>query len=433
MCARLSIALAVLSAVGGTARAQIDTLDLIPSKAAAAIAIRDADDLRTKADALLKDTGLNVPLRPTDALAFVKTFLGIKDGLDLKKPAAAALLRPDNATMPVGMDDLNNSLYIALAFTDLDKMAGNFGFTKGELKRETIAKIKIANSNFAQFVFAKGTHLFLAATAAPLERLRGVPSLKTELSAEQRGTFADKDVLVHINPKALGVETTELAKALAEELGKTADPQEKESGAQLVKTLQSLRFALGGMRVDQGLGLTLLTAFPTDKDAPARAFLAGLRGSGNADLNGLPQGNVLAAQAYAGNSAKNAILARTVVNFLLRDVLEAKQITSPTDRPAFAGVFNEVWQRLRGSRTAVYMAPPEKKLGMFSALAILDTDDPTKFLTDLRTLAKIADGTLDLTQKTPTPALDFGQAIKDLSAPKYQAQCLGHAAPAARR
>ena len=420
MCARLSFALALVGALGGKARAQADALDLIPSKAAAAIVIRDADDLRKKGDDFLKETGVNLPLRPTDALDFVKTFLGIKDGLDLRRPAAAVLLRPDNVATPVGMDDLNNSLYIALAFTDLDKMAGNFGFAKEELKRNALAKVKVANSNFAQFVLAQGNHLFLAATAAPLERLRNVQSLKSALSAEQRRTFADKDVLLHINPKALGVETTELANALAEELGKTADPQEKESGAQLMKALASLRFALGGMRVDQGLALTLLTDFPADKDAPARTFLAGLRGTGSADLKGLPQGNVLAAQAYAGNSAKNAILARTVVNLLLRDVLEAKHITSPTDRPAFAGVFNEVWQRLRGSRTAVYLVPPEKQLGMFSAIAILDTDDSTKFLADLRTLAKIADGTLDLTQKTPIPEMDFEQLIKDLSAGKYQ-------------
>ena len=113
MFARLYFALALLSAVGGTALAQSDPLDLIPSKAAAAIVIRNADDLRKKGDDFLKETGLNLPLRPTDALDFVKTFLGIKDGLDLKQPAAAVLLPPDNGQIRIGRDDFNDSFYIA--------------------------------------------------------------------------------------------------------------------------------------------------------------------------------------------------------------------------------------------------------------------------------------------------------------------------------
>lgn len=418
MFTRLIFAFALACTVGGDALAQSDPIDLIPTKAAAAIVIRDADDLRKKGDDFLKETGLNLPLRPSEALDFVKTNLGIKDGLDLKQPAAAVLLRPDGANNPVGLEDLGNSVYIALAFTDLDAMAANFGFAKGALKRGAITKTQVPND--VKFILAQGKHVFLAPTSAPLERLRGVKSVAGELSVEQRKAFGGADVLLHVNPKALGADWTELRRALAEEFGKTADPQEKESLSQFVKTLESMRFGLGGMRLDHGLALNLLTMFPKEKDAPARAFLATLRARGSANLKGLPAGNVLAAQAYAGDSAKNAVLARALVNFLLQNVLETKHITSATDRPAFVGVFNEVWQRLNGSRIAVYAARPGGQAGMFSAVAILDTDDPKQFLTDLRTLAKIADGTLDLTKKTPIPEIDFGQLILDLSAAKYQ-------------
>src|SRR5207237_3412695 len=67
-----------------------------------------------------------------------------------------------------------------------------------------------------------------------------------------------------------------------------------------------------------------------------------------------------------------------------------------------------------------YLTSDESKLGLFSLVAILDTQDAEKFLAEMRTLAKIADGTLDLTKETATPAIDMVQLVKDLSAAKYQ-------------
>ena len=272
---------------------------------------------------------------------------------------------------------------LRLAFTDLDKMAGNFGFSKGVLKPDAIAKVKIANSNFAQFMLARGKHIFLAAAYGALERVPKTKSLAGELTAEQRRTFGSADVLFHINPKAQADDWTAMTKALAEEFGKTADLQEKESMAQFVKSLESLRLAaLGGLRRGQGAGHQLLDGVSQGKrHAGAGSFLAEPTfPRATPTSKGLPQGNVLAAQAYAGDSAKNAVLARAFVNFLLEHVLETKQITSATDRPAFVGVFNEVWQRLSGSRLAVYLTPPEAQRGMFSAVAVLDTDDAKKFV-----------------------------------------------------
>jgi hypothetical protein len=145
-----------------------------------------------------------------------------------------------------------------------------------------------------------------------------------------------------------------------------------------------------------------------------------LRTRGTADLKGLPVGRDVAAQAYAGDSDKNALFARAFFNFLLKNFLESKQITSATDRPTFVGVFSEVWQRLQGSRVGVYLTRDESKLGLFSLVAILDTQDAEKFLADMRTLAKIADGTLDLSKKATAPEIDIAQLVKDLSAVKYQ-------------
>jgi len=77
---------------------------------------------------------------------------------------------------------------------------------------------------------------------------------------------------------------------------------------------------------------------------------------------------------------------------------------------------------LRGSRAALYQNPAGSKLGTFSLLAILDTSDAEKFLADMRTLAKVADGTgLDLKGKDESKELlQVDKLIKELGDPRFR-------------
>jgi hypothetical protein len=416
---RLVLSLAILGSWTGSVFAQTSALDLIPADAAVAVVIRKPEELRQKGDAFLKETNINVGIRPTDALAFVTNFLGINQGLDLERPSGAVLLRPKNVAQNIGLEDLEQSLYIVLAFTDLDKMAGNFGFEKGVLRPDTIAKVAGKNQPFGHFVLARDNHLYLANTEAPLQRVRNAKAVTGELSATQRQVFGSADFVIYAKPEALGGEWAGFVKMIEAEFAQVEDPQEKQSIAQFTNSLVNLRFALAGVRVGDGLGINFLTSFPKENEA-VKGFLDSLRTPGAADLKGLPRARAVAAQAYAGEGARSAIFARAFFNFLLKNFLETKQITSATDRPTFVGVFNEVWHRLQGGRIGVYLTRDEAKLGLFSLIAILDTQNADKFLVDMRTLAKIADGTLDLTKKTPMPAIDIAQLVKDLADGTYR-------------
>jgi hypothetical protein len=419
MAKRLLLTLILLGVVPGDLFAQLGSLDLIPANASMAVVIRHPEELRKKGDVFLKESGLDLGIRPTDALAFIKNFLGVNQGLDLEQPAAAVLLRRDNERKPIGLEDLTQNLYFVLAFTDLDAMAGNFGFAKGELKLGTITKAKNPN-DFAQYVLARGKHLYIATFNGPLERAQRAKSVIEDLSTAQRRAFGSADLLVHVNPKALQGDSNDFVRMIEVEFNKVSDPQEKQSVQQFVQALASTRFALAGVRVGDGLGISFFTALPKEKNDAVRTFLDSLRTEGTADLKGLPVGRVVAAQAYAGDGDKNALFARAFFNFLLKNVLESKQITSATDRPTFVGVFSEVWQRLKGSRVGVYLTSDESKRGLFSVVAILDTQDAEKFLGDMRILAKIADGTLDLSKKAAVPEVNVPQLVKDLSSDQYR-------------
>ena len=73
------------------------------------------------------------------------------------------------------------------------------------------------------------------------------------------------------------------------------------------------------------------------------------------------------------------------------------KLVAHVDRLRYLGIFHEVWSRLDGSRIAVYQNANEAKEGLFSAIAVLDVDDPASFLREMKTRFPEA------TAKTPLP------------------------------
>ena len=71
---------------------------------------------------------------------------------------------------------------------------------------------------------------------------------------------------------------------------------------QFFGALGEMRFGIGGVRVDRGVGLSFMPVFA--KDGEARKFLTTLTGrKGGSDLKALPDGNVVFAQALRGGNA----------------------------------------------------------------------------------------------------------------------------------
>src|SRR5207237_4802429 len=114
------------------------------------------------------------------------------------------------------------------------------GFEKDELKLGAITKSKIENPQFGHYVLAQGKHLYVAESEAPLQRQRNAKSVKDDISPAQRQAFGSADLLVHINPRAMGEDGKGLSKMAEAELGKVDDPSEKKSVDQFIKALDSV-------------------------------------------------------------------------------------------------------------------------------------------------------------------------------------------------
>src|SRR2546426_145222 len=152
------LAVATFFAATGIASAQQGMLDLVPADAAAAVTIRNLNDLIKKGDKFVADADLQLGgLRPSQIFTEVYNFLGIQGGVDGDGSVAILMLPREKESK----DFWTVLDYLAgvVPFTDLDKMAANFGFQKGQLKPGVITEGKAMN--FGRFFYVRGKHVFL--------------------------------------------------------------------------------------------------------------------------------------------------------------------------------------------------------------------------------------------------------------------------------
>ena len=416
-------ALVLLFGLGTSGRAA-EAYDLIPADALGGVACRSIADLVSKSDKLARDAGLELPLRPGDLCRMAQMALGINGGLDLKGGCALVVANPKHVGMEINYRNLEPFLVLALPFTDLDTMAANFGFAKGKLKPGMVAPID-KERQFFKLCFVRGKHIYLGGhEKALLSVAKGRP-VGTELSAAQRKALAGADCLCHLGV-GIWVDTwkKELNSA-ADAFNDIKDEADRQTAKELVQAFAAVRHVFCTCKLGGGFGCGCLCVFPRD-GGDARKLLAALRGGeGSSSLRGLPEGNVVAATAIHGEGSKSGRVLRVLFHLLVRDLLVRNEILGAGDRPAVLAVFREIWPQLQGSRVALYKTADERKLGLFSLVAVLDVEDADRFFTLLKTLARFgsAEG-LDLTSKTgkEKTAAEIERLVKSLGSRSFRAR-----------
>ena len=417
------------------------TLDLIPENALAAVVLRSPNDLGKKGDQLFTDLDFDPVPGETPSSAINKlidfligNFIGVRQGLDFDGPFGVMIPPTPDGGEPK-LEDLPDNLVLALPVSDREQMAANFGFAKGEMPEGKVLAVKKGANAKAAVAALRGRHIFLGNREQSLQAMLQAKPLTARLSPKQRETFGPSDLLVYVNPRGqknwreVVVDIESASKRWA------GDPQDRKTIQQFLKAVSQLDYVVAGVRIDKGVGLNLLLAID-DKSADVKEFLSLLRTDESAHLRGLPQGRLVATQAFAlGSRSRDvgapssdrgvlprppqAVLARAIAELFLENALEMQKLTSPADRPTFLGVFSEVWERLHGTRIGVYLTSDELRFGVFSAIAILDTSDAKQFVADLRTLAKIGDGTLDLAKPETRKEVNLTKLIADLGNDRY--------------
>jgi hypothetical protein len=408
----------VVLAISERAAAQ-GPLDLFPEDAAVGVAIRDLDDLIKKGDDFLVLSEIRMPIRPSQLFDQGTAFLRINKGLNRRAPAAVILMSPEKEE-DFGNLRFLNYLVPVLPFTDPDAMAENFGIAKGKLVPKAILRTERKDNDFLTMHAARTqNHIYLNDSEKTLQRILKSKPIAASLSPAQRKLFDQSDVLIHFGRYLWELRHNPIGPDIVANIKLGDDPAEKEFVEQFAKGLREVQNALVGFRVHEGIDAHFLAT--TSKDGQAAKLFKSLRGKGGrSTLSGLPEGNVLLAQASSGDAAHQALLVKAFFNFMLEDLLMNQKIVHHVDRLTYLGVFQEVWRRLQGNRLAVYQNLDERKLGLFSAVAILDTQDAKLFLRDMRILSKMASAdSLDLTKKEVKEEFDIERIVRDLGSSVY--------------
>jgi hypothetical protein len=393
-------------------------LDLLPQDVVAAIAIRDLDALIKKGDKFLTAAEIRMPLRPSELFDQGVQFLGVRNGYDRKASAAIILMSPEREEE---FKDLRFLEYLVpvLPFTDADVMADNFGIPKGKLIPNGVVKTTRGNNDFlTRYAARTQTHIALSNSEKTLKRLQKSKSLATALTTDQRKLFDRSDVLLHFGrylwQRGDMILGGDAMKGFAGD-----DAKEKEFMEQFVASLKEVENTVVGFHLNEGIDSHFLMTVPKDGQA-SKLFKAMKQKTPPSTLKGLPEGNLLFAQASSGSADQQKLLAKMLFNFMLEDLLINQKIVHHVDRLTYLGVFNEVWRHLQGNRLAVYQNVDEKKLGLFSAVAILDTEDAKLFLLGMKLLSKMAIAdTLDLTRKEVKEEIDIERLVRDLRSAVY--------------
>jgi hypothetical protein len=417
------VALALLIGLGTSGQA-VETYDLLPADALGGIACRNISDLVGKSDKLARDVGLKLPVTAGGLCQMAQMALGINAGLDLKGGCALVAANPKHVGMEFNFRNANEFLVVVLPFTDLDTMAANFGFDKGKLKSEKIAPVKMER-DFIKFCYVRGKHIYLGIQEKAILSVAKGKSVGADLSPAQRKSLAEADCLCHLGV-GVWVETwkKELNSA-ADLFGDIKNEADRQTAKELMQALAAVRHVFCTCKLGGGFGCGCMCVFPKD-GGDAKKLLAALRGGeGGSSLRGLADGNVVAATAIHGDGSKNGRVLRVLFHLLVRDLLVRNEIYGAGDRPAILAVFRAIWPRLQGSRFALYKTADERKLGLFSLVAVLDVEDGAKFVNDLKTLARFgsAEG-LDLTSEAgkEKTAAEIEQLVKSLGSRTFRAR-----------
>lgn len=362
---------------------QPDALDAIPEDAFIAIAIRNVSELIKRGDTFIEKTEFKTPMRLSDGYKIVTGYVGLTKGLD---DEGSAVLFSMKAELDL------SGLVLAVPVGDLKDMAANFRLTPEDLREGRVVDRYFhegitETSREVRFLSRRGGHVFLGMSEANVAAAVKGKSLREALPEEDRKSLAQDDIVFYANPRLLKEDWKGFVPPPAGP-GEITSPDEEAALRLLAEASLDLHYGVAGLRLDGGLGATALLRFKGEK---SKEILTRLQSGGKnpTSLSGLPLGRVLAAYAASGDGDNSAAFARAILNYSLATyVADTRQLISAGHRPNVVGVFGEIWQRLEGSRSALYENENYERDGHFSLVSVLDTENAEKFISDMTGLAR---------------------------------------------
>ncbi|MDF1844574.1 MAG: hypothetical protein P1U77_24430 [Rubripirellula sp.] len=404
-------------------KVKLDALDHIPANASAALAIRDIRELKVRGDAFYKAAKVKSPTRFSAFFEILVSGLGLTGNVD---DEGAFLLM-------TFCDDLDpfqqlQKLVLGVPIQDLDAFAKSLGIplerlNSGEiLALRDLPKSRTSKLNTIKFFAVRRNHAFLGLEKQTVKDAITQPSLGNRISKATKATIAEDDVVYFLAEglvKSVLSWEDEFVQRFTNVFAQRENPETKE------RFLQEFQWMLGGVRLDGGIGTTIMAEFEGDQSRDLLTRLG--KENSQANLNGLPSGKILAAHALCTRGTEMASSARSMFRFVLEQALANSDGVLASDRLSnLSNLFGLSWQTCEQTRFAFYENPDPIQSGWFSLVAILDTEEPEQFVQDMVDLAPFmhASGLTTTDRKEKLEPEIVESLVEDLGSKRFRVRRL---------
>lgn len=395
-------------------------LDLVPQEACLGFAARDL------ADALARAQKLHPGKAERDHVEELQRELQLAWKLDARQPLSFVCMAGTLGGFGPNADPQGSySLGASLAFADRADALRQWELKPADLQKAGPLRVPGAKIQIPG-LFGAGQTIELNRALVRDERVylasnndkavanwTKAPTLRPRLTRDQQARYDAADALFYIGPA--------MWRAVQPYLFENDPPtgytaQEAESFRRAQRVWRDIDHLLAVARIDEGVGLDVLTQFrPQGKDAAAilKALSASKRAS---NLRGLPEGKPLAALGLVGLDATGIEAARLLTSQLWFGPGDQLPILG-SDAVHLRRIVANLVTKLHVGRAALYPARA-KDLGQLALVAVLEPRDAAAFLKEIAGLARVADPQ-EFDPKAGAGKAEIEKLVADLAADDY--------------
>jgi hypothetical protein len=424
-----TLAIVIAFALGATASfAQEDRpqapvqfmTDLVPQSAVGALLFRNVNELKARGDDLAAEFGWGAGFSMIGKM--IGTTLHLAELIDDDRPCGAVWFERKFVD---GTRSGQHPVAVGVAVKDLDKVAMRLKTTREELEQGTITESKGELGYANRYCQLHGDYVWIVSDKDLFPILKARKPLTELIPVARRAAVLAADIIAAGNAASAESDGGAMFVKQSEtwiEKNDDLDPEEKEAVREFFSTFKAVTWALLSARVDRGLAFDFDVIFdPKYHDAIQTVIRRFNPRDVPSTLRGLPDADVLVAHAAHVEGETSlpamAVLAREMSRTFGPGLkgFDQRKFLSEVQQLELLGLFGEVWGRIRAYRMAMYRNATPDVHGMASLVAVLDSDDATQLLFEMRDLAGLVDGTgLPLTPPGEALPPITEQVIRDL-------------------
>lgn len=398
-------------------------LDLLPAHSAICMQYRNPDALEKKMQAFAQGGGMLMGgfIPPIGAMGL--GIGNIEASLDKSRDFSMMIASPSRVKNKINPGDFDELQVMRLPFTKLEPIAKAFKVKPEVLASGNVVGLNV-NTPFGRnnkgVGLVKDKWLYLAQSEKALRGILESPSLSNKVLPTRLDYWNRADVFMHVDFKEMGnASRMIMGFPDVDDVYNDLRPEEQQGVKKIierVKTIPSMRM---GMSIDEGIGVSVVGAFPSTVAEPMKKFWASLAGpEGKSTLHGLPEKD--AVFAFAMKTDCDSLLPVHALEQYLQMAMGMKPKQTPKPKIDVVGA---LWKQINAVRLAIYRNANPESEGLLSAVIILDVEKPVQLITGMVVAAGIPPAKpeeLESPKKKTVSKAEIQKWIANLSARRFQ-------------